>query len=103
MRGPRGQVQTSSDPGRYPRDASTRRAADRPLGTADLPLTGVRGGARFDSQYARRIDGRTAAEHQRVMQALRIVRDDDVAARERLWALREATNTRARLTMTSPS
>lgn len=31
---------------------------------------------------------RNAAEHQRVMQVLRIVRDDDASARERLWSLR---------------
>ena len=36
------------------------------------------------------LNARTAAEHQRVMQALRIVRDDDVAARERLWDLRDS-------------
>jgi hypothetical protein len=34
------------------------------------------------------LDARTAAEHQRVMQVLRIVRDDDATARERLWSLR---------------
>jgi len=31
---------------------------------------------------------RNAAEHQRVMQVLRIIRDDDASARERLWSLR---------------
>jgi Glycosyl transferase family 2 len=36
------------------------------------------------------LDARTAAEHQRQMQALRIVRDHDAAARERLWALRDS-------------
>ena len=36
------------------------------------------------------IDGRTAADHQAEMHALRIVRDDDAAARERLWNLRQS-------------
>jgi hypothetical protein len=35
------------------------------------------------------LDARTAAEYQRQMHALRIVRDHDAVARERLWALRD--------------
>jgi Glycosyl transferase family 2 len=46
--------------------------------------------AELSSMRARleQLDARTAGEHQRLIQALRIIRDDDSSARERLWNLR---------------
>ncbi len=49
--------------------------------TSELSLIGSR---------LEQLEARNAAEHQRLMHALRIVRDDDAAARERLWDLRRS-------------
>lgn len=47
-------------------------------------------GARVEALVAKveALDARTAAEQQRTMHALRVVRDDDARAWERLWSLR---------------
>ena len=91
MRGPRGQVERLRAIRADIR--ATRALAEQTIDTS-AELTSRLQACLADLASIRhkleQIDGRTAADHQAEMHALRIVRDDDAAARERLWNLRQS-------------